>query len=97
MLNPRSLSVESTSRYLRLIGLVALGVALLLIINRPVMSTEAASPQVGIGSTHQNAFEFIGRIDQNDLDFSNFDLDRVLCPKIAEIEPVLPIYCIKVI
>lgn len=72
MLNPRSLSVESTSRYLRLIGLVALGVALLLIINRPVMSTEAASPQVGIGSTHQNAFEFIGRIDQNDLDFSGF-------------------------
>ncbi len=72
MLNFRNLSVKSASRYLRLMGLVLLGVALLLIINRPLGSTEAASPQVGIGTTQQNAFEFIGRIDQNDLDFSGF-------------------------
>ena len=69
---PQYLSFKSTSRYLRLMGLIALGVMLLLLINRPPGRTEAASPQVAIGTTEQNAFEFIGRIDQNDLDFSGF-------------------------
>ena len=73
MLNFKNVSAKSISRYLRLMGVVVLGVMLLLlIINRPLRSAEAASPQVGIGTTEQNAFEFIGRIDQNDLDFSGF-------------------------
>ena len=73
MPNFKNVSVKSISRYLRLLGLVVLGgILLLLIINRPLGSAEAASPQVGIGTTEQNAFEFIGRIDQNDLDFSGF-------------------------
>jgi len=72
MRNFKNLSVESVSRYLRLMGLVLLGVTLLLILNRPLKSTEAASPQVGVGTAEQNAFEFIGRVDQDNLDFSGF-------------------------
>lgn len=72
MSNFKDFPVKSASRYLRLMGLVVLAVALLLMINQPLGRTEAASPQVGIGTTQQNAFEFIGRIDQDNLDFSGF-------------------------
>ena len=72
MSNFKNLAVKSTNRYLSLLGLVVLGVMLLLIINWPLSSSKAAPPQVGIGTAQQNAFEFVGRIDQNNLDFNGF-------------------------
>jgi hypothetical protein len=73
MSNFKNLTAKLPGRYLRLIGLVVLGVTLLLsIVNWPLKNAKAAPPQVGIGLAQQNAFEFIGQVDQNDLDFSGF-------------------------
>lgn len=73
MSNFKKLTSKSTNRYLSLIMLVVLGIALVLIITlQPLRIVKAAPLQVGIGTRGQNAFEFIGRIDQNDLNFTGF-------------------------
>lgn len=77
MPNFKNHAVKSTIRYLNLAGVVLLGVTLLLITGWPLKNAKATSqkatlPQVGIGAADQNAFEFIGRVDQNNLDFSGF-------------------------
>jgi hypothetical protein len=64
---------RSTRRHLSLIVLVVLCTALVLIVGLlPLRSAKAAPLQVGIGTAGQNAFEFIGRVDQNGLDFTGF-------------------------
>lgn len=64
---------KSTSRYLNLVVLVILGILLALIVSLALLKpTEAAPPQVGVGTSGRNAFEFIGRIDQDDVDFNGY-------------------------
>jgi len=74
MLNLKSLIFKSTNRrYLSLIALVVvLCITSLLIISLQNGPAKAAPPQVGTGAAGQNAFEFIGRINQNDLEFTGF-------------------------
>jgi hypothetical protein len=63
-----------TNRYLNPIILVVLGITLVLIASLLLLRpAEAAPPQVGVAASgRQNAFELIGRIDQNDLDFAGY-------------------------
>jgi hypothetical protein len=62
---------KSTNRYMNPILLVLVGITLALLAGLLLLrSAEAASPQVGIGLAGRNAFEFIGRIDQDDFDFA---------------------------
>lgn len=71
MSNFKKYNVKSVTRLLSLIVLTALA-GLLLFTNWSLKNIKAASPQVGTGTTEQNSFEFIGRVDQNDLNFSGF-------------------------
>jgi hypothetical protein len=70
MLTLKNLTFKLTHRYLSLVGLVGLCLILLLIVGWQLRPVQAASAQVGVGTAGQNAFEFIGRIDQNNLNFS---------------------------
>lgn len=70
MSNIKNFTFKSTSHYLGLIGGVVLVVILLLFISWPLSPVSAAPQQVGIGVGGQNAFEIIGRIDQNNTNFS---------------------------
>jgi hypothetical protein len=72
MSNLKDLTFKSTNRYLSLIVLVVLCVTLLLIVSLQLKSAQAAPLEVGVGTAGQNAFEFIGRINQNGLDFTGF-------------------------
>jgi hypothetical protein len=71
MVNLKNLAFKSSRRYFSLIVLVIGCLTLMLIINLlPFRPAQAAPVQVGIATAGQNAFEFIGRVDQNDVDFS---------------------------
>lgn len=72
MANLKNLTYKSTKRYLILIGLIGSCLTLLLIASWQLMPAEAAPPQVGIGTAGRNAYEVIGRIDQNDLNFTGY-------------------------
>jgi hypothetical protein len=68
----KNLALKSNNRYLSLIGLIGLSLTLLLIVSWQLMSAQTEPTQVGIGTVGRNAFEVIGRIDQNNLDFTGF-------------------------
>lgn len=71
MLGLKNLAFKSTKRYLSLIVLVVGCITLILIVNvLPLRPAKAAPGQVGVAAAGQNAFEFIGRVDQNDLSFT---------------------------
>jgi hypothetical protein len=72
MSNLKNLTLKSNNRYLSLIGLFGLSLTLLLIVSWQLMSAQTEPTQVGIGTVGRNAFEVIGRIDQNNLDFTGF-------------------------
>jgi len=72
MSNLKNLTFKSTNRYLSLIVLVGLCITLVLIVSLQLRPTKAAPLQVGVGAAGLNAFEFIGRINQNGLDFTGF-------------------------
>lgn len=61
-----------TNRYFSLVVGVLLATTLLLIAGLQLMSAQAASQQVGVAPVGQNAFEFIGRINQNGFNFTGF-------------------------
>jgi hypothetical protein len=64
---------KSTSHPRNLVVLVILGITLVLSASLVLLiPAEAAPPQVGVGMSGQNAFEFIGRIDQDDMDFTGY-------------------------
>lgn len=63
-------TLKSIKYYLNPIVLVVLGIILTLVVGLLLLKpAQAAQPQVGVGTSGRNAFEFIGRIDQNDADF----------------------------
>jgi len=67
----KNLVFKSTKRFLSLIGLVIGCLTLIVVVNvLPLRPAQAAPASVGVAPASQNAFEFIGRVDQNDLDFS---------------------------
>ncbi|MCB0168557.1 MAG: hypothetical protein KDI79_30290 [Anaerolineae bacterium] len=66
----KSFTIKSIPRYVGLIGGVVLAVILFLIMSWPLSPVSAAPQQVGVGVAGQNAFEIIGRIDQNNASFS---------------------------
>jgi hypothetical protein len=68
----KNLTFKSTNRYLGLMVLVVLCITLLLIVSLQFRPAKAAPLQVGVGAAGQNAFEFIGQINQNDLNFTGF-------------------------
>jgi hypothetical protein len=72
MSNLKNLTFKSTNRYFSLIVLVGLCLTLALIVSLPLRPAKAAPQQVGVGIAGQNAFEFIGRINQNDSNFTGF-------------------------
>ncbi len=73
MSNLKNLTFKSTNRYLSLIVLVVLCITLVLIVSLlPLRPAKAAPQQVGVGGAGQNAFELIGRINQNGLNFTGF-------------------------
>jgi hypothetical protein len=72
MSNLKNLTFKSTNRYLSLIVLVVLCITLPLIVSWQIRPATAAPLQVGVGTAGQNAFEFIGRINQNDVNFTGF-------------------------
>jgi hypothetical protein len=64
MANLKNLTFKSTNRYLSLILLVVLCISLALIVGLQFRPAQAAPLQVGVGVAGQNAFEFIGQINQ---------------------------------
>ncbi|MCB0175658.1 MAG: hypothetical protein KDI02_21995 [Anaerolineae bacterium] len=70
MSDHKSFIAKSPYRYRGLIGLAVLCLTLLLIVSWSLKPVIAAPLQVGIGTGGLNAFELIGRTDQNNLDFS---------------------------
>jgi hypothetical protein len=71
MSNLKNLAFKSTNHYLNLILLVV-SISLVLIVGLQFKPAQAAPLQVGVGIAGQNAFEFIGQINQNDLNFTGF-------------------------
>jgi hypothetical protein len=64
---------KSINRYLNLIVLMVVGITLALIVGLLLLRpARAAYPQVGVGTAGRNAFELIGRIDQDDVDFTGY-------------------------
>ncbi|MEJ2304569.1 MAG: hypothetical protein P8Y14_23835 [Anaerolineales bacterium] len=64
---------KSTSPHLNLVVSVILGIILVLIVSLVLlMPAEAAPPHVGVATSGRNAFEFIGRIDQDDINFTGY-------------------------
>jgi hypothetical protein len=62
-----------TNRHLYLVVSVILGITLVLIVSLVLlMPAVAAPPQVGVGTSGRNAFEFIGRVDQDDINFTGY-------------------------
>lgn len=59
-------------RYFSLAMVVLVGTGLLLIAGLQLMPAQAAPQQVGVAPLGQNAFEFIGRIDQNGFNFTGY-------------------------
>jgi hypothetical protein len=68
----KNLALKSTNRYLSLIVLIGLCITLLLIVSLHFRPARAAPLQVGVSTAGQNAFEFIGRINQNGPNFTGF-------------------------
>lgn len=74
MSNAERFTLRSTHRFLYLIFLVILAIALVAAMSLLLLKPAKAAPaaQVGVGTAGRNAFEFIGRIDQNDADFTGY-------------------------